>query len=391
MIIPIIKYLSGYVEFSVKGDFPERFLNQLAANRITFWDINRRGGELTLKVLLRDYKKLHRIKGKNRIRTKVICRKGLPFRLKKYRLRWGLAAGVAVYFGLIFYLSTFIWNVQVVGNVDLSKTDVLSVCKTLGLYEGAKRSSLDAEIIRTRLALELPGVSWASVNIEGATATVNISEALKPQQQEKLPCNLVAAKDGIIERLEVTEGTNKVKVGQTVKAGDMLVSGITEYKDGSSSFGPSSGKVYAKTESTITYLATFVQSEKIYIGDPKQKTVLSFFGLDIPLYLGSFKGNFEKTLEEQKIEYNNAYLPIKLTTATFRRVDTRAFLIDETVARELAATKLEELERQELSNAQILSKNVEYEVLQKGVQIRADYVLTENIAERDLLLIYSQK
>lgn len=391
MVVDLIKNVLGFVEFSVSGDFPERFLNQLAANRIPFWDLERKGGMLTLKVLLRDYKKLHKVKGKNRIKTRVIYRGGLPFSFKKYRLRFGFTAGIFLYFALLFYLSSFIWNINVVGNEKIPTEQVLAVCEDLGLFEGAKVKSIDSEVLRTKLALELSDVAWASVNIEGSTVTVNISEAISTEKSDKSPCNLVAARDGIIERLEVTEGTATVKVGQTVKAGDLLVSGITEYKDGSSKLGRSSGKIYARTERTVTYMATFVQSEKVYIGEPKERSVLSFFGIDIPLYLGSLKGNYERTAKVEKLEWNNAYLPIKITTAKFRKVDSSAFLIDEAVARELAAAKLNELEEQELQGAEIVSKNVEFTVLEKGVEVIATYSLRENIAERDLLLILTQK
>ena len=377
MVINAIKYLSGFVEFSVSGDFPERFLNQLAANRIPFWDIKRKDGRLILKVFAKDYKKLHKVKGKNRVTTKVVARCGLPFKARKYRLRLGFAVGLVLYFAFLFYMSSFVWNVNVVGNERIQTEKILSVCRELGLKEGARISSVDSAQLRTLLALELPDIAWASVNIEGSTATVNISESLSTEKSDKSPCNLVASNDGIIERLEVTEGTVVAKVGQTVKAGDLLVSGITEYKDSSMKFGRSSGKVYAKTERTITYMATFVQSEKVYLGEPKKRTVLSFFGINMPLYLGSLKGNFERTTELKRLEWYGAYLPITLTEARFLKVDTRAFLIDEAVARELAELKLNELEQRELIDCEILSKSVEYTVLEKGVEVRATYSLRE--------------
>lgn len=391
MVINAIKYFLGFVEFSVSGDFPERFLNQLAANRVTFWDIKRQDKKLYLKILLKDYKKLHKIKGKNRITTRVVARHGFPFTFKKYRLRSGFAVGFILYFAMLFYMQSFVWNINVVGNERLSTEEVLSACRELGLKEGTPLGSVDAEQLRTKIALTLPDIAWASVNIEGATATVNISEALPTEKSDKSPCNLVAARDGIIEQIEVTEGTVVCKVGQTVRAGDLLVSGITDHKDGTSKFGRSSGKVYAKTERTLSYLATFVQSEKVYSGNPQKRRALSFFGIDIPLYLGTLKGNFERTVTVQRFSWNGAYLPVSLTEAAFYRVDTKAFLIDEAIARELALQKLRELEEQELENAQILSKNVEFKVVEKGVEISATYSLIENISKRDLLLILTQE
>lgn len=388
MVIKALRFLSGYVEFSVKGDYPERFLNQLAAYRIPFWNIGRSADGLTLSVLLKDYKKLHKVKGKNRIVTRVSKRHGMPFCLKRHRLRTGLIVGAVLYLAVLFYMSGFVWNIKVEGIENLGEKQVLSVCRELGLYEGAKIKSIDAESFRVKLALKLPNIAWASVNIEGSTATVNISESIDTVKTDQTPCNLVAKRDGVIEAIEVNQGTTKVKLGQTVKSGDLLVSGVTEYKDGSFSFGRSSGKIMARTTRTLSYLATFKQTEEIYVEEPKVRSVLSIFGLEIPLYFGSLKGNYERETKEHKITYNGAYLPVKITTATFRQVDIRAYLIDEETARQIAVTKLEELERQELKNAEILSKNVEFFVSERGVEVVAQYSCRENIAECDFLLIY---
>lgn len=391
MIVNGIKYLVGSVRFRLSGEFPERFLNQLAAHRIPFWDIGRDADGFLLTVRLKDYKKLRKVKGKNRIKTRVIERKGLPFILKKYRLRIGFFAGLVFFFVSLWFLSGFIWNVNVIGNSSLSETDVIAALNELGLYEGCRISSLDSKALRTDLALKLDNIAWAAVNIEGTTATVNISESLDTEISDNSPCNLLASTDGVIKRLEVTEGTIVSAVGQTVKAGDMLVSGVTEYKNGNVSFGPSTGKVYAETTKTLSFLATFVQTEKIYIGEPESKSVLTFFGMDIPLYLGSLKGNFETETEVKRFGTKGCYIPLKITETTFKRVDVRAFEIGEAVATELAENKLSEMERTELEGKEILSKTVKTEVTQKGVRITAEYRLLENIAERDLLLIYNEK
>ena len=39
MLITLLRYILGYVRFSVSGDFPERLFNQLAANGVSVWDI----------------------------------------------------------------------------------------------------------------------------------------------------------------------------------------------------------------------------------------------------------------------------------------------------------------------------------------------------------------
>lgn len=391
MFVELFRYLLGYVRFSIEGEFPERLLNQLAANSVSGWGYDRRNGTLTACISANDYLKIHRIKSKNRVKTRVLERRGLPFLLKRYRLRAGFLIGLVFCLFSLFYLSSFVWNVKVVGNSKLTDKEVLTVCKEIGLYEGAKISKIDTNLLKTQLALKFDDIAWASINIEGVKATVNVSESIGNKGEKKQPCNLVAQRDGVISDLRVTKGTIMVKPGQTVSAGDLLVSGITEYKDGTASFGISSGEVFAETERKLTFLANYVQTEKIYVSSPQKRSVLSVFGLNIPLYLGSLKGNFETETKTRRFERNEMYLPIFLTETTFLAVDQRAYEIDTATAEALAKQKLLELEEKELKGVEILSKDIVIEPQEKGVKITGKYKCKENIAKSDLLLIYEEK
>lgn len=390
-MIRLIRFIFGYVSFKAKGDFPERLFNQLSVARVPIWGMKRRGSTITANMMLRDYKKIRQYRAKSRVRTQVIDRVGLPFILKQYRLRVGLAAGVLFYVASLIFMSSFIWNIEVVGNSTVPTKEIIAICEELGLFEGAKISEIDQEIIRTKLSLYNSKIAWASVNIEGVKATVNISESIGEGSEKTGFCNLVAKRDGVITELLVTEGQIAVKLGQTVTAGELLVSGVTEYKDGTVSFGRSSGQVMAETMRELSCLATFVQNEKVYVDKPIKRRVLSVFGIDIPLYFGRLKGHFDVETKVKQIEHNSMYLPIRLTQTTFRQTDIRAYEIGEAEAKELALKMLLELEQKELLNAEILDKQVVIETTEKGVRVTGKYKCVENIANEDLLLIYSQE
>lgn len=391
MIVGFIHYLLGYVRFSVSGEFPERLLNQLAANGVGIWGIRRRGNNISACIAVRDYLKIRQYRGKNRVRTRVTERYGMPFTLRRYRLRVGLAAGLTLYIAALFFMSSFVWNIRIVGNKNLSEQEILEVCETLGLYEGAAISKLDVEQLRTRLALELDDIAWASVNIEGVRATVNISEVSGTKKETEEPCNLVAERDGVVTALEVTSGTIAVKIGQTVREGDLLVSGITEYKDGTYSFGASTGGVFAETERELDCFVSFAQTETVRIGAPQTRRVLSVFGLNIPLYLGSVKGYYETETATARYDDGSMYLPVSMTETEFYKTETRQFTLSEGEAREWAAAQLEKAEKEQLLSAEILSKDMQFEVTQDGVRLTARYKCRENIAKKDLLLILQEK
>lgn len=391
MLISFLRYLIGYVKFSVKGEFPERLFNQLATRNISVWNMRRNKATITACISAKDYLKMREYRGKNRVRTRVLKRFGLPFILKRYRLRVGFAAGLLFYITTLVIMSGFVWNITVLGNDKISSAEITSALKELGLSEGVRISKLDTELLRTRLALKVDGIAWSSINIEGVRATVNISEALGTEKSDNRPCNLIAERDGVILGLEVTEGSIAVKTGQTVAAGDLLVSGITEYKDSTASIGPSTGAVYARTSRTLTVRADFNQTETVCSDKIHTRSVLSFFGLKIPLYLGSLKGDFDIESEEKVYQSGGMYLPIKLTTARFTETYQRDFKINAAEAETLALEKLKTAEESELAGTEILSREMTVLTDENGVIIIAAYVCRENIAKKDLLLIYEDK
>ena len=388
MIISFLRFLLGFVDFSARGLFPIRLLNQLSAKGVSVWNMRREGDVVFASMKAKDYKNMLSLRGKNRVFTKVLARHGLPFILKKYRLRVGFVLGVVLYFSMLFYLSNFVWNVEIVGTERLNPDEVLSVCENLGIKEGVKISSLDQHTLPSLIALELDFVAWCSVNIEGVKVTVNISESADTEFTDNTPCNLVAACDGVITKIEVLNGTIAVKLGQTVKKGDLLVSGFVEYKDGGSDIVAAKGQVVAKTERSLTVTAPFKVTETIEIGEPARKTVLSIFGLNIPLYLGQQKGTFSVEKNTLKYEKNGMYLPIFIKTATFTPIEKVTVTLSEEKARQNALLMLLELEGEELKNAEIVSKEVSVTVTNEGVTLNAKYICRENIAEPRFLLIY---
>lgn len=389
-MIDFLRFLLGYVRFNIIGDFPERLLNQLVSNGVSVWGITRNKNGVLANISIRNYLKIRQYRGKNRVKTKISERKGLPFFLKKHQLRIGFFIGPIVFFAILLLLSSFIWNVRVVGNEALTTAEIIAVCEDLGLKEGVRISKLDTEKLRTELALRLDKISWASINIEGVRATVNISESLDSKKDPEKPCNLIADRDGVITAIEVTDGTIKTKLGQTVKKGDLLVSGIIEYKDGTYRFSKSAGKVFAETERELTCFVPFENQKVVRTGDIISRQVLSFFGLKIPLYLGTVKGSYETESEISLFNKNDMYLPVSITETKFYKTQSVSYTLTESQAKEVAREKLENIKNTELKEVEILSETAEILAQNNGITINAKFKCRENIAIKDLLLILPQ-
>lgn len=97
--IRFFRWLLGWVRFEAEGGFPERLLNQAAKQGIALWNSSRQGIVLTSCCYARSYRKLRPLAKKASVRMRVRDRRGLPFFLRKYRARLGLAAGMAGVYG----------------------------------------------------------------------------------------------------------------------------------------------------------------------------------------------------------------------------------------------------------------------------------------------------
>lgn len=388
IILKLLRYILGFVRFKAFGKFPERFFNLCAKNNITVWNIRRKNGYIEACIFVKDYKKVRKIRGKCAVRLRIIRKYGLPFILKKYQKRLGFVVGCVIFFVILNIMSMHIWNIKVVGNQTIDTQTVFDALTKIGIKHGTRISEIDASNARQQLILQLDRISWAAINIEGTKATVDITEVKQlPDQQEKPPCNLKAAFDGRIVSMEINEGTPLVNVGDAVVAGDMLVSGIIEYKTGQSALKHAAGKIIAETNRQLSFHATFEQNHEVETGKIKKRRVLDFFGLKIPLYLGTVKGNYKKQVDSWRFEAHDSYLPITITTAQFIEIENVITMLDQEQALEVARSEIEKMEQNQLDGAKIINRQEIVEYTNIGVKLTVNYTCHEDIAVEEILLI----
>ena len=77
---------------------------------------------------------------------------------------------------------------------------------------------------------ELPELAWLTVNVRGCRATVVVRERVpKPEiVNESAPTNVIARRDALVTDVRALDGEAKVLAGTTVRAGQLLISGVVE-------------------------------------------------------------------------------------------------------------------------------------------------------------------
>ena len=125
MLLSVIKYFKGYVYVRLSGYAPERFLNLCGSHDILIWNLKSTEDGYEFCISVAGFKQLRPILKKTRTHIRIQKRYGMPFELYHYRKRKMFAMGMLLFAGLIYYLSGFIWNIEVNGNSYLSEEVVL--------------------------------------------------------------------------------------------------------------------------------------------------------------------------------------------------------------------------------------------------------------------------
>lgn len=306
----------GCVKIEISGENAEKLLNKSAKARLPIYNLRYSNQKIIGILKPNDFFKLRIIKRGTGVKIKILKKSGILFKIKPHSNRVGFIIGFFLFLIIINILSLFVWNVRVSGNKTVKATEITAVCEELGIKSGVLKKSIDTKITASKLLLAKPKLTWASVNIEGSVVTVNVSEAESTDRyKQKPPTNLVASADGIIEKINVISGETKVSVGDSVAKGDILVSGVRQMA-GTTSFINSSGKIYAKTVRTYK-VSSPLKIEKQISGKKIKKKAVEFFGLNIPLYLGTVKDDYNAKLKISRAKILDKSLPIAVFEKTF--------------------------------------------------------------------------
>ena len=211
----ILNYILGYVTIRVEGLFLERFINICTSKKILLWSIKRKQATLLYaNIGINDYKKIRPICKKTKSKINIQSKKGIPFLLHKYRKRKLFIVLLITVLITLFASSNFIWNIEISGNTNISKEEIIQSLNEEGLRIGKAKAEINLAEIINKIRLKRDDIAWIGIEISGTNAIVEIQETDKaPVVIDKTkPCNIISNKTGMITKMDVEEGTAIAKV-----------------------------------------------------------------------------------------------------------------------------------------------------------------------------------
>jgi len=226
LLFKLMSYFAGYVVMLVTGRAPEKFVNMAASRGIYLWDISRvKDDAVLLKVRLYAVKPLRHIARRTGCRFRIKSKRGLPFHFARLKRRKTLAAGAVFFLGTLYFLSSFVWFIEVRGNNRLTAAEVLEVAAESGLSRGVPRWRINPAKIEAEIIERLPLVAWTGVYFKGTKVIIEVAERVIPEEEDRRPSHIVAAKAGLVKEVLVLNGHPLVKEGDPVVPDQILISG----------------------------------------------------------------------------------------------------------------------------------------------------------------------
>lgn len=379
----------GMVQVELISADPTMVLRKIESAGIVLLQVQEAGEFGLLFVIKRtDLRIIKRIAEKSGAKVSVVRRKGQYWNLKRSLKRPVLAFGTLLILGLSIYLPSRILFVQVEGNQTIPAQKIIEEVANCGLGFGTSRRDLRSEKLKNALLEAMPELQWAGVNTYGCRAVVSVREREIPQEETKISdiSSIVATRDGVIQELTVTQGTASCRVGQSVKEGQILISGYTDL--GTFIRGErAEGEVYALTQRSLEMIAPSESLQKMEIASSEKKYSLIIGKNRINFFRSS--GISDTTCDKMYSEYyitlpGGSVLPIAI--AVEERIDYELVHVS---AEEADIHKM--LERQSIEYlshlmiaGHVQQRRVQIQPIDGGSLLRGDHACYEMIGKRRL-------
>ncbi len=385
----ILLWLCGNVRIRIFGAFCERFLNLCAFHGLKLWEITPVENGYEASISLENFRKLKALVKKCHVRLRILEKRGLPFFLYRNRKRKALFASLFLAAFFTVWLSCFIWDIQVRGNLAVTDEKVLDYLEQEGIHQGIWKASLDYKQLAACLRQSFPEFTWVSVKLQGTRLLIDLKEtmdsSLAENEQASGKGSLAANRNGTVVKIITRAGTPLVKAGDQVKKGDMLVSGRIDLLNDAGEvydhqYVKADADVYIQYSYSYQDELSLKQQVKTYTGREISRKLLKFggFHLGLPFFSIPYSQYDCVTTGHQFRVMENFYLPVYFSEIRVKEYEISDKILEKQEAEQVILKNLKNfLEKIEEKGVQIFQNDVKIETTDSICKAQGRLLLIE--------------
>lgn len=375
-------YIRERLDITATGGKLYPFINAIRQSDIICTHQHCKGEVFHCRIYRADLQKMQKIAESCGVTIECTPSHTLLGKLRPYRLRLGLALGSLTCLVILFLYSNTVSNIEVRGNEQVSSSMILSVLAHEGLIPGKWITDIDYENCERKLRLYVPDLAWAAIRHEGSRIVVEVHEATPKTEMlhERVPCNIVSMYDAQITDVCVYNGHLERLIGDGVKKGELLVSGVLEDDKGGVFYHHAIASIegFYQKEAELTEYFNISKTEKT--GKIRTKRYLRLFHLQIPLNLGMH--HFEDCTEsvtDIPFCFLGKTLPFGIVRRTYAETSTETVTRTEEETRLALNSAIVRYEKNFLSDVKIVDRSISYLAHDDGLSCRISYTLEGEI------------
>ena len=377
-------FLGKYV-VSTDAKNAVRLLNLCMNKRIEYNSPHFADGIFCISCHRNDYIKLSKICEIKDLTITLKRQGGLPVLISSYKRRVGLVIGALLGACILWLSLSVVWRIDVYGNESISADRIKTILSENDFGVGSLIEKSDLTSIENKIMEENRDIAWISININGTIAKVEVRETKAGIQKDNNVSDLVALRDGKVERIEVYDGNCLIKIGDIVRAGEILVSG--KYSDDSNDIRTTraAGEIYARTVRSFFIEIPFKSYEKVYTGRKYSEIYINFFENYIKVFAntGNLPPSCDIIYKNERIGLPGAdKIPIGTKIIEYLEYEMRSLTLDEENAMKIAFAELDKKMEALSESVELLEKNIEFEINENAYVLKCNLVCIENIAVR---------
>ena len=372
----MISYIRGYYTVTIEGINIEKFLNTLIRNKVDVYDVKRISNtKIEVKVDKKSIKRFKNIYRSSKFEIKIKQKTGLPFlarRIYRYKGMW-----ICAILSLILLMGTslFVTDVYIKSPEGIDKVLVRNELEKAGVKPGVYKKGIDRKEVRDKIMSKFDDIAYVSINVKGTNIFVTITKKDESLEEKKETnyCNIIAKKNGIIEKVIPRSGKQVVNVGDIVRKGDVLVSGSNT---------KSLPEVWATTFYESKQSTNYIDKVKTRTGHKKTVYTFSFYNKKYTLRRNIDFKNYEIENKEYVLNVGDYTFPLKIKSSVFNEVTVKKIAKNKKEVKEdLKQKALKELEYTIPVDSRYKDVKHQYKVRKDKLEYIVTVTTLENISK----------
>ena len=309
--------------FEAEGLNIERLIHQAGERGIIITGMKRLGARKISGLAVEDaLPSLQEIAQRGGWQLTVGGRRGAGRMLETLRSRWLLAVCMAAAAALVLASMQLVWRVEII-DAGRYEADIRGYLEAIDVRPLRLKRSIDPAALRDSLEWRYPEIAWVECGWRGMTLRITVVEGVASGETLTYlgSGDVIAARDGVVDRVVTVAGTARVKAGDVVRKGDVLILGEERTSEGELRQVSARGKVYARVWESAQVHMSLWETESIPTGREQTVSVASLPWFD--LWKAPESGFAQQDAAVSTMPLGGLFLPVSLRRERRIEVDVQ--------------------------------------------------------------------